>query len=128
MTLLDIPAPYVLGTMAGLLVLGFYHRQNSRRNGLPLPPGPKPLPIVGNMFDMPDEKPWVTYREWNEQYGDIICLDALGQKIVVLGSSTAVADLLDRRGAKYSSRSLSPILQLFVLFPIFSFKALTLIM
>jgi hypothetical protein len=40
-------------------------------NGLPLPPGPKGYPLVGNVFDMPFDKPWVVYDEWRKTYGKI---------------------------------------------------------
>jgi hypothetical protein len=36
---------------------------------LPLPPGPKGLPLVGNIFDMPYEKEWLTFAKWGETYG-----------------------------------------------------------
>ena len=38
-------------------------------NGLPLPPGPKGYPLIGNLFDMPADKPWVVYDEWRKTYG-----------------------------------------------------------
>ena len=38
-------------------------------NGLPLPPGPKGYPIIGNLFDMPVYKPWLVYDEWRKTYG-----------------------------------------------------------
>ena len=38
-------------------------------NGLPLPPGPKGYPIIGNLFDMPVHKPWLVYDEWRRTYG-----------------------------------------------------------
>ena len=34
-----------------------------------LPPGPKGLPLVGNIFDMPSEKEWLTFAKWGETYG-----------------------------------------------------------
>ena len=42
-----------------------------RKSRLPsvLPPGPPQTPIVGNLFQMPKEYPWLKYAEWTEQYG-----------------------------------------------------------
>jgi len=34
-----------------------------------LPPGPKPLPLVGNILDMPSEKEWLTFARWGETWG-----------------------------------------------------------
>jgi hypothetical protein len=44
-------------------------------NGLPLPPGPKGYPIIGNFFDMPADKPWVVYDEWLKTYGKLYTID-----------------------------------------------------
>ena len=38
-------------------------------NGLPLPPGPIGYPLIGNLFDVPINKPWVVYDEWRKTYG-----------------------------------------------------------
>jgi hypothetical protein len=116
MSILSSLAPYLAGTVAGLLVLAALKRQAARRK-LPRPPGPKPLPLVGNLFDFPKEKAWLTYRALNERYGDVVYLEALGTKLLILGTSTAVNDLMDRRSAVYSSRS-SPVMKndLYVLF------------
>ena len=40
-------------------------------NGLPLPPGPKGYPLIGNLFDVPKDKPWVVYDKWRKTYGKI---------------------------------------------------------
>ena len=34
-----------------------------------LPPGPKGLPLVGNVLDMPAEKEWLTFARWGETWG-----------------------------------------------------------
>ena len=36
---------------------------------LQLPPGPKSLPFIGNLFDINVGAPWLTYTEWGKQYG-----------------------------------------------------------
>lgn len=84
---------------------------NNRRR-LPLPPGPKPLPLVGNLFQIPADYPWETYNEWREKYGDVIYLEALGSRMLVLNSLEAVNDLMVGRAANYSNRGFSPVIEM----------------
>ncbi len=41
------------------------------RAPLPLPPGPKALPLIGNLLDVPQTRPWVTIRDWAKAYGTV---------------------------------------------------------
>jgi hypothetical protein len=99
----DTLAPYLAGVVAAALVFSVLKQQTSRRS-LPLPPGPKPLPLIGNLLDIPKSMVWLTYQTWSKRYGDIVYVEALGQRIVILGSATAVNDLMERRGSIYSDR------------------------
>lgn len=36
----------------------------------PLPPGPRGLPFVGNLFDFNPKEPWGRFAEWHETYGE----------------------------------------------------------
>ncbi|KAJ6549064.1 cytochrome P450 [Mycena vulgaris] len=86
-------------------------RPRTSRSQLPLPPGPRKLPLVGNLFDMPSEFPWEAYQAWSRQYdSDIIHLDFAGTSVVVLSSLEATDALLDNRSAIYSDRPGSPML------------------
>jgi len=41
--------------------------RNPRR--LPLPPGPKGLPLIGNLLNRPTDRTWLVYRDWAKIYG-----------------------------------------------------------
>jgi len=49
--------------------LCLFHVYRKTRPLAALPPGPPPLPIVGNVLHMPKEQPWLKYAEWAKQYG-----------------------------------------------------------
>ena len=49
------------------LVLLVLRRQFSKCYNFP--PGPKPLPFIGNLHQVPKTHPWLKYTEWAKQYG-----------------------------------------------------------
>ncbi|KAK0622811.1 cytochrome P450 [Immersiella caudata] len=68
-----------------------------------LPPGPRGLPVLGNVRELIGDK-WLTFTSLREKYGDLMYLNAAGQHVVVLNSLQAVAGLLDRKAAVSSHR------------------------
>jgi hypothetical protein len=46
-------------------------RDRRRRRGLPYPPGPRPLPLVGNLLDIPKEFSWLSYTHLSKKHGMI---------------------------------------------------------
>ncbi|KAI0097574.1 cytochrome P450 [Nemania sp. FL0031] len=71
-----------------------------------LPPGPKGLPLVGNVRDLPThgERQWQHWLKHKDIYGPISSITALGRTIVVLHSPELALELLDKRSSIYSSR------------------------
>lgn len=68
------------------------------------PPGPPTIPVLGNLHQIPSERRHEQFEKWAREYGPVYSL-MLGTKVmIVLNSDVAVKDLLDRRGAIYSSR------------------------
>jgi hypothetical protein len=52
------------------LAVQYLRRRRANPNGLPLPPGPpRPIPWIGNAFQLTDHKPWLQFDEWTKQYG-----------------------------------------------------------
>ncbi|KZS94744.1 cytochrome P450 [Sistotremastrum niveocremeum HHB9708] len=68
------------------------------------PPGPKPLPVIGNLLDMPKKDAPIEFTKWKLEYGNIVGLKVLGQPIVILNSKDAISNLLTKRSAIYSNR------------------------
>ncbi|KAF8259263.1 cytochrome P450 [Lactarius quietus] len=87
-------------------------RDHRRRRGLPYPPGPRPLPLIGNLLDIPKEYSWLKYTDLWKTHGDVFSLRVFGQVIVVLNTTKATKDLLEKRGDIYSDRPIIPIFQM----------------
>ncbi|KAL4784112.1 cytochrome P450 [Aspergillus varians] len=68
------------------------------------PPGPKPLPFLGNLNLIPPSKAFTLFHQWTQQYGPIIGLKFGPANVVVLNNWKDVQELLEKRGSIYSSR------------------------
>lgn len=88
-----------------IALLTYYLRP---RNSRPLPPGPAPLPIIGNIHQAPKEYSWKQFHEWTKQYGPIFKLQFGKDTIIVLGNYEAAHALLNQRSSNFSSRPFMP--------------------
>lgn len=94
---------YSLATLAALYLVRFSMKKSE---GAPftLPPGPKGYPLVGNVYDIPNNFPWLKYAEWKQQYGDIVSFTVFGKTTIVLNSLKVALELLDKRSSNFSGR------------------------
>lgn len=68
------------------------------------PPGPPVIPGLGNLHQIPSQKPYLKFHAWARQYGDLFSLKTGAGNLVVINDPAIVHELFDRRGAIYSDR------------------------
>ncbi|RPD66667.1 cytochrome P450 [Lentinus tigrinus ALCF2SS1-7] len=101
--------PTLLDAAAILVAVILLNRLFGKKPAGPLPPGPKGLPLIGNMLDMPASHEWKTFAQWGERWGDIVSVTFLGQPFVILNSSKHAVDMLEKKSSIYSSRPVIPV-------------------
>ncbi|KAI8240878.1 Multifunctional cytochrome P450 monooxygenase [Colletotrichum sp. SAR 10_96] len=79
-------------------------RKNANRP--PLPPGPKGLPLVGNIRDLPQPTEFAA-RFWlkhKDLYGPISSVQVLGKTLIIINDAQVASEMLDKRSSEFSSR------------------------
>ncbi|EJC99662.1 cytochrome P450 [Fomitiporia mediterranea MF3/22] len=95
-----------------LACLWQFRSWRKNRDRPPLPPGPKGLPLIGNILDMPEAEEWEAARKWGEKYGPVIHVKNLGTSYIFVNSYQAAVDLFEKRWSIYSSRPKIPLWEL----------------
>ena len=69
-----------------------------------LPPGPTPIPFIGNKFDIPKSQPWIQFQQWSKKYGPIFAIWIRRKPTLIISDPQIAVDLMEKRSNKYSSR------------------------
>ena len=70
-----------------------------------LPPGPFPLPIVGNCLHLSKSKPWLQFKQWSREYHSGLITIWIGRTpTVICNDAWTSSDLMEKRSQIYSSR------------------------
>ena len=98
-------ATLILGAVIALTGYLVY-QQTFRTSQRKYPPGPKSLPIVGNIRDLPpDNVPshehWLTHKDL---YGGISSVTVMGMTIVIIHDKKIAHELLEQNAGKASGR------------------------
>jgi 3-hydroxyphenylacetate 6-hydroxylase len=101
---------------AGVIVVLLFlanelYRWSLRVKGIP---GPKGLPIVGNLRQIKHISPSEQYRLWALEYGPLIQIQLGNKPILVINSAAAAKDLLIRESGSFNSRPLFYVFHKFV--------------
>ncbi|KAL3425527.1 hypothetical protein PVAG01_02318 [Phlyctema vagabunda] len=70
-----------------------------------MPPGPFPMPIIGNTHLLPESKPWIYFEELAKAYKTPVLTFWIGRNPTVwICDAWAASDLLEKRAGIYASR------------------------
>ncbi|KAK1230679.1 hypothetical protein PQX77_006223 [Marasmius sp. AFHP31] len=99
-------SPLHLTLIAAVAFLVVRQIDRARRRQASLPPGPKGLPILGNIRDIAKRRDhlWTTYSNWAHRFGDVFHLNVFGEHTIVLNSLESITELLEKRSQNYSDR------------------------
>ncbi|KAE8358143.1 cytochrome P450 [Aspergillus caelatus] len=70
-----------------------------------MPPGPFPLPLIGNTHLLPDQKPWIYFEQLAKEYNTPMITFWTGRRPTIwICDAWAANELLNKRAAIYASR------------------------
>ncbi|KAK7448456.1 cytochrome p450 [Stygiomarasmius scandens] len=101
--LLEASAPRIISLFTLLCTFWLISTYSQKSKRLSYPPGPKG-PWYFGLSKFPTKKPWLTYIEWEKQYGDLIHFSRFGKHYVVINSLKAANEILGRNARFTSSR------------------------
>ncbi|XP_063771249.1 cytochrome P450 2C5-like [Pseudophryne corroboree] len=102
----------ILSIILCILVAILYYgcsRNHCRNHCHNLPPGPTPLPIIGNIHILNFKRPYETLHQLSKKYGPVYSIQIGEEKMVVLAGYETVKDALVNHADTFSERAIVPL-------------------
>uniref|UniRef100_A0A3B4EQC2 Uncharacterized protein n=1 Tax=Pygocentrus nattereri TaxID=42514 RepID=A0A3B4EQC2_PYGNA len=106
----DSFVPTVVVIIAVLFVLWRSRGKERRRMLERLPPGPSPVPVLGNFLQLHVKEPYKHYIELSKKYGPVFTVWFANTPVVVISGYQALKDSMIGLGEEFSGRSAYPLL------------------
>ncbi|XP_034151480.1 cytochrome P450 2K1-like [Esox lucius] len=108
--LLQIPSTVAcLGAVLFLLALyRLFFGSSSEEQGIN-PPGPRPLPLLGNILIMDLKRPYRTLCKLSKKYGSVFTMHFGPKKVIVLAGYKTVKEALVNQAQDFGDRDITPV-------------------
>uniref|UniRef100_A0A669C2L8 Cytochrome P450 1A n=1 Tax=Oreochromis niloticus TaxID=8128 RepID=A0A669C2L8_ORENI len=100
---LSVSHVLVAVTTACLVYLIIKNAQNKIPEGLQQLPGPKSLPIIGNLLEL-GKRPYLSLTSMSKRYGDVFQIQIGMRPVVVLSGNETVRQALIKQGDEFAGR------------------------
>ncbi|KAF8410588.1 hypothetical protein HHK36_003120 [Tetracentron sinense] len=104
-------ATVALALLLVFLITRFSSNQKRSSEYLPLPVVPG-LPLIGNLLQLKEKKPHLTFTKWADRYGPVYSIRTGASSMVVLNSTDVVKEAMVTRFSSISTRKLSNALKI----------------
>ena len=91
----------LIGAISFALVWYLIYTKRRRRD---LPPGPRGLPILGNILDMDPKSMTKTLRKYRQIYGDIYTIRLGSMAMTIVSGYDNMREVFQKRGDEFSHR------------------------
>lgn len=96
-----------VGLITLLLIVRYVNGSKKTYSALPPPPEIPGLPVLGNLLQLKEKKPYRTFAKWAEKYGPVYSIRTGSIKLVVLNSNGIAKEAMVTRFSSISTRKLS---------------------
>ncbi|XP_055052706.2 cytochrome P450 2M1-like [Misgurnus anguillicaudatus] len=96
--------------IAVLFLLLLWKSRGKQSNFKHLPPGPRPFPLVGNIFQFDGKQAYKYYHELSEKYGSVVTIWLSTTPVVIISGYQALKDTMIGLSEEFSGRSNYPMI------------------
>ncbi|XP_069590376.1 cytochrome P450 2K1-like [Ranitomeya imitator] len=95
------------------IALFIYWINGIKKSTAKMPPGPMPLPVIGNLHIVDLNRPYESLMQLSEKYGEIFTLHFGPKKMVVLAGYKIIKEALVTRADDFGERAITPVFKIF---------------
>uniref|UniRef100_A0A8C7UK43 Uncharacterized protein n=1 Tax=Oncorhynchus mykiss TaxID=8022 RepID=A0A8C7UK43_ONCMY len=110
MDVLHILQTNFVSIIIGFVVIILLWMNRGKQSNSRLPPGPAPIPLLGNLLRMDVKAPYKLYMELSKKYGSVFTVWLGSKPVVVISGYQAIKDAFVTQGEEFSGRANYPVI------------------